>query len=133
LTSAYGRSRHHGATQPPYLGNDGGYHPLPLYGNGEAIETEYLELALNIAESLQVDVDWQKGDIVIIDVSLAVSESDPLLKFVQNHAVMHSRKPWTGKRSVLAALWDEEGRIGDTLQGAEILKSSPREPIAATG
>jgi alpha-ketoglutarate-dependent taurine dioxygenase len=69
LTSAWGRSRHHGATKPPFLGDDGGYHPLPEYGDGEPIEIEYLDLALSIAESLQVDIQWQQGDIVLIDVS----------------------------------------------------------------
>lgn len=73
LTSAYGRSRHHGATQPPYLGDDGGYHPLPTYGDGEVIETEYLELALSIAEDLQVDVEWKEGDVVLLDVSVTTS------------------------------------------------------------
>lgn len=69
LTSAWGRSRHHGATKPPFLGDDGGYHPLPEYGDGEPIEIEYLDQALSIAESLQVDVHWERGDIVLIDVS----------------------------------------------------------------
>ncbi|KAJ4532159.1 hypothetical protein HRR80_001796 [Exophiala dermatitidis] len=69
LTSAYGRSRHHGATQPPFLGDDGGYHPLPTYGDGSPINTEDLELALSIAEGMQVDVEWEVGDVVLLDVS----------------------------------------------------------------
>jgi hypothetical protein len=69
LTSAYGRARHHGATQPPYRGDDDSYHPPPLYGDGSVIATEDLELALNIAEEMQVDVYWEKGDIVLLDVS----------------------------------------------------------------
>ncbi|KAF2017506.1 Clavaminate synthase-like protein [Aaosphaeria arxii CBS 175.79] len=104
LTSAYGRARHHGATQPPYRGDDDSYHPPPLYGDGTIIETEFLELALNIAEEMQVDVQWERGDIVLID----------------NCAVMHSRRPWIGKRTVLAALWDQEGRIGDFNEGKKI-------------
>lgn len=55
-----------------------------------------------------------------------------MIGYGQNTAVMHSRKPWQGKRTVLAALWDEEGRIADTKQGLEILKGSPREPIVAS-
>lgn len=101
LTSAYGRSRHHGATEPPFLGDDGSYHPLPTYGDGSAIATADLELALGIAEDMQVDVVWQQGDIVLLD----------------NYAVMHSRRAWTGNRTVLAALWDEKGRIGDLRNG----------------
>lgn len=69
LTSAYGRSKFHGATQPPYLGDDGSYHPPPLYGDGTTIETKYLELALQIAESSQVMIKWEQGDIVLLDVS----------------------------------------------------------------
>ncbi|KAF2115382.1 hypothetical protein BDV96DRAFT_687324 [Lophiotrema nucula] len=106
LTSAYGRSRHHGATQPPYLGDDGSYHPLPEYGDGTRIETEYLELALSIAEGMQVDIEWQAGDVVLLD----------------NYAVMHSRRPWTGKRTVLAALWDQKGRVEDFQEGVNILQ-----------
>lgn len=105
LTSAYGRSRHHGATEPPYRGDDGSYHPLPTYGDGSPIATADLELALDLAESLQVDVEWQAGDVVLLD----------------NYAVMHSRKPWTGQRVVLAALWDQEGRIQDYKEGQRIL------------
>ncbi|KAJ4987137.1 taurine catabolism dioxygenase [Stagonosporopsis vannaccii] len=97
LTSAYGRSRHHGATQPPFRGDDGSYHPLPTYGDGSAIATGDLEFALRLAEEMQVDLKWQRGDVVLID----------------NYAVMHSRKPWKGERVVLAALWDQEGRVGD--------------------
>lgn len=97
LTSAYGRSRHHGATEPPFRGDDGSYHPLPTYGDGSPIETADLELALSIAEDMQVEIIWQKGDVVLLD----------------NYAVMHSRRAWTGKRTVLAALWEERGRIGD--------------------
>lgn len=69
LTSAYGRSRHHGATKPPYRGDDDSYHPPPQYGNGQVIEEKDLELALDIAESMQVDVVWEEGDVVLLDVS----------------------------------------------------------------
>ncbi|KAF2680762.1 Clavaminate synthase-like protein [Lentithecium fluviatile CBS 122367] len=109
LTSAYGRSRHHGATQPPFRGDDGSYHPLPTYGDGLPISTDDLELALNIAEEMQVDVHWEQGDIVLLD----------------NLAVMHSRKPWVGKRLVLAALWDDVGepRMDDFEEGRRLLEA----------
>ncbi|KAF2791864.1 Clavaminate synthase-like protein [Melanomma pulvis-pyrius CBS 109.77] len=115
LTSAYGRSRHHGATEPPYRGDDDSYHPPPTYGDGTVIENEYLELALNIAEEMQVDVEWEEGDVVLLD----------------NYAVMHSRRPWVGKRTVLAALWDQEGRIDDFPEGLKIL--AERDQTGATG
>ncbi|KAI0892710.1 Clavaminate synthase-like protein [Annulohypoxylon nitens] len=91
VTSAWGRSTYHGATEPPYRGDDDSYHPPPEYGDGTPIEKEYLDLALSLAESFQVLVKWQVGDIVLLD----------------NYAVMHSRSPWVGKRTVLAALWND--------------------------
>jgi hypothetical protein len=69
VTSAWGRSTHHGATEPPFRGDDDSYHPPPLYGDGEVIEKKYLDLALKLAESNQVLVKWQKGDLVLLDVS----------------------------------------------------------------
>ncbi|OHF01000.1 hypothetical protein CORC01_03828 [Colletotrichum orchidophilum] len=112
VTSAWGRSRHHGATRPPFRGDDGSYHPPPTYGDGTPIDVEDLDLLLKLAEDGAVDVEWEQGDLVLLD----------------NYAVMHSRKPWTGQRQVLAALWDEDGRIRDFPEGVELLKSSPRVP-----
>lgn len=42
---------------------------------------------------------------------------------------MHSRQPWKGERQVLAALWDEDDRIGDFPEGLKLLESSPRVPV----
>lgn len=42
---------------------------------------------------------------------------------------MHSRQPWVGERQVLAALWDDVGRVDDFSQGKKILGSSPRKPV----
>ncbi|UQC91297.1 uncharacterized protein CLUP02_16831 [Colletotrichum lupini] len=112
VTSAWGRSRHHGATRPPFRGDDGSYHPPPTYGDDTPIDVEDLDLLLKLAEEGAVDVEWQKGDLVLLD----------------NYAVMHSRKPWKGQRQVLAALWDDDGRIRDFPEGLELLKGSPRVP-----
>lgn len=68
LTSAWGRSKHHGATKFPYRGDDGSYPPPPLYGDGTVIESHYLNLALSIAEASQVLVEWQQGDVILLDV-----------------------------------------------------------------
>ncbi|KAH6871419.1 hypothetical protein B0T10DRAFT_568331 [Thelonectria olida] len=113
VTSAWGRSTHHGATEPPFRGDDDSYHPPPQYGDGENIEREWLDLALSIAESNQVLVKWEQGDLVLLD----------------NYAVMHSRSPWEGERQVLAALWDQDDRIDDYNEGKEILKGIPRRPV----
>ncbi|GKT65629.1 taurine catabolism dioxygenase [Colletotrichum tofieldiae] len=112
VTSAWGRSRHHGATRPPFRGDDGSYHPPPTYGDGTPIDVEDLDLLLKLAEDGAVDVEWEKGDLVLLD----------------NYAVMHSRKPWKGTRQVLAALWNDKGRIKDFPEGLELLKTSPRVP-----
>ncbi|KAK2598413.1 hypothetical protein N8I77_011833 [Diaporthe amygdali] len=114
LTSAWGRSRHHGATQPPYRGDDGSYHPPPLYGDGTVIESNYLDLALSIAESSQVLLKWEQGDVVLLD----------------NYAVLHSRAPWKGSRSVLAALWDdvqEDKKISDYTEESWRIASEAQE------
>lgn len=69
LLSAYGRSKHHKALEPPFLGDDGGYHPLPLFGDGSAIETTSLERADRIVEETRILLKWQQGDVVLFDVS----------------------------------------------------------------
>ncbi|CCF46973.1 hypothetical protein CH063_00646 [Colletotrichum higginsianum] len=123
VTSAWGRSRHHGATRPPFRGDDGSYHPPPTYGDGAPIDVEDLDLLLKLAEEGAVDVEWERGDLVLLDVAFACA---------QNYAVMHSRKPWKGTRQVLAALWDDDDgndrRIRDFPEGLELLKASPRVP-----
>ncbi|KAL4907091.1 hypothetical protein BDW74DRAFT_167095 [Aspergillus multicolor] len=113
ITSAWGRSRHHGATKYPFRGDDGSYHPPPQFGDGTTMEVEDLDTLLNIAEEGAVMVKWEQGDMVIVD----------------NYAVQHSRQPWEGDRQVLAALWDDdEVRIRDYPEGAALLRDSPRNP-----
>ncbi|KAF9019646.1 Clavaminate synthase-like protein [Hymenopellis radicata] len=92
LISAYGRSKHHKALEPPFLGDDGGYHPLPTHGDGGVIPVEWMEIADRIVHETRALVKWDKGDVVVFD----------------NHAVQHAREPWTGERKVLASLWDGE-------------------------
>ncbi|GJN91803.1 hypothetical protein Rhopal_004826-T1 [Rhodotorula paludigena] len=92
LISAYARAKHHGALEPPYLGDDGGYHPIPYYGDGTTIDVADLEIANQIIEETKADVKWQQGDVLILD----------------NHIALHSRVPWEGERRILASLWDGE-------------------------
>ncbi|CRG83305.1 hypothetical protein PISL3812_00656 [Talaromyces islandicus] len=113
LTSAWGRSRHHGATRPPFRGDDGSYHPPPQFGDGTVMNVEDLDLLLDIAEKGAVNINWEQGDLVLLD----------------NYAVQHSRKPWKGTRQVLAALWDDDGRVGDFPEGLNLLERVPRVPI----
>ncbi|KAL2848187.1 hypothetical protein BJY01DRAFT_262763 [Aspergillus pseudoustus] len=118
ITSAWGRSRYHGATRHPFRGDDGSYHPPPQFGDGSPMDVNDLDTLLNIAEEGAVNVNWEKGDLVIID----------------NYAVQHSRQPWVGERLVLAALWDDDRgeRIGDVPEGLELLRQAPKFPIVQT-
>lgn len=85
-------AEHHHALLPPFLGDDGGYHPLPLYGDGSTIDVADLETLNQIIESIKAVVKWDQGDVLILD----------------NHAALHSRVSWEGERKILASLWDGE-------------------------
>ncbi|KAL3440269.1 hypothetical protein BJX65DRAFT_314968 [Aspergillus insuetus] len=119
ITSAWGRSRHHGATRAPFRGDDGSYHPPPQFGDGSPMDVNDLDTLLDIAEEGAFNVEWEEGDLVILD----------------NYAVQHSRQPWVGERQVLAALWDDgkEKRIGDFPEGVELLKLAPKVPVGGSG
>ena len=58
------------------------------FGDGEPITREHMACAIDLAEELAYDHAWQAGDVVLVD----------------NFAVMHGRKPFAGKRRVLASL-----------------------------
>lgn len=58
------------------------------FGDGEPITAEDMAAAISLSEELLYDHYWQAGDVVLVD----------------NFAVMHGRKPFTGKRRVLASL-----------------------------
>jgi len=58
------------------------------YGDGSAIDVEALGTAITLADELSYDLQWQAGDVALLD----------------NYRVMHGRRPYTGRRRVLAAL-----------------------------
>ena len=58
------------------------------FGDGTAITGNDMEPAIAIADDLTHDVAWQAGDVALID----------------NFTVMHGRRPYAGKRRVLASL-----------------------------
>jgi len=65
------------------------------FGNGDPIPLELLLEAKQICEELAVDVQWQKGDVVLLS----------------NYLMMHARRPWKGPegtRKLLASLVQEE-------------------------
>lgn len=64
-------------------------------GNGDTIPLEILLDAKQICEDLAVNVEWQKGDVVLLS----------------NYLMMHARRPWKGPegtRKLLASLVQEE-------------------------
>ncbi len=58
------------------------------HGDGSAIDVEGLNRAIEIADELTYDLQWQAGDVVLID----------------NFRVMHGRRPYKGQRRVVASL-----------------------------
>ena len=58
------------------------------FGDGSPITGEDMATAITIADTLTHDLAWQKGDVALLD----------------NFLVMHGRRPFAGKRRVLASL-----------------------------
>lgn len=58
------------------------------FGDGEPITQDHMATAIELSEDLVYDHAWQAGDVVLVD----------------NFAVMHGRRPFAGKRRVLASL-----------------------------
>ena len=57
-------------------------------GDGAAIDPQFVQDAAQIMEEICVAFPWQHGDVLLLD----------------NRTVMHSRRPFVGKRRVLASL-----------------------------
>lgn len=57
-------------------------------GNGEPITAEQMAGPITIADKLTYDLAWQAGDVALVD----------------NFTVMHGRRPFEGRRRVLASL-----------------------------
>ncbi len=58
------------------------------FGDGTPITGTDMDTAIELSEALSYDHQWQVGDVVLVD----------------NFTVMHGRKPFEGKRKVLASL-----------------------------
>ena len=58
------------------------------FGDGSPIDLAVMQDAIQIADELSYDLSWQAGDIALLD----------------NFIVMHGRRPYKGKRRVLASL-----------------------------
>lgn len=58
------------------------------FGDGSAIDSSHMAVAIELADTLTFDIPWQSGDVAILD----------------NFLVMHGRRPFEGQRAVLASL-----------------------------
>lgn len=58
------------------------------FGDDSALDRAAVETAAKLAEEYTVDIPWQRGDFALLD----------------NFVVMHGRRTFTGKRTVLASL-----------------------------
>ena len=59
-----------------------------MFGDDTLIDPSDLKLMIDVCYDCVFDVEWQQGDVALID----------------NLKVMHGRRPYQGERSVLAAL-----------------------------
>ncbi|NNE00357.1 MAG: SyrP protein [Pirellulaceae bacterium] len=58
------------------------------HGDGSILDADAVRRAAEVAEEITFDMHWQVGDVVVID----------------NTVVMHARRPFVGKRKVVASL-----------------------------
>ncbi len=58
------------------------------FGDGSPIAAESMATAIGLADDLSYDLQWQDGDVALVD----------------NFMVMHGRRPFKGTRKVLASL-----------------------------
>ena len=58
------------------------------HGDGSPLDSSAVESAAQLAEELAFDLKWQVGDVVLVD----------------NTVAMHARRPFVGKRKVIASL-----------------------------
>ncbi|KAH8658404.1 hypothetical protein BX600DRAFT_482734 [Xylariales sp. PMI_506] len=62
----------------------------------EPIPKEWLERMDFYQHKLTADIDWDVGDVLVID----------------NFAAQHARWAWEGERKILASFWDQPGIVG---------------------
>jgi len=91
LAGRYGTALDRGATDPPYIGDDGMAFPPATYRDGTPLEKKYLHRMWEISNEIQVPVKTQPGDLALVD----------------NYQVSHARAPWTkGQRKIMVSMWD---------------------------
>ncbi|KAN0060493.1 hypothetical protein ACQY0O_007824 [Thecaphora frezii] len=100
INNRFAYSRQEGAQDPPHvsktqttkLGTP--FYQVPPYLVEEEedvqMEKEWIEVGDRLTKEAQVDVEWEVGDVLLLD----------------NLAVQHARRTWKGDRRLLASLWD---------------------------
>ena len=63
------------------------------YGDNSPISIEGMNTAIELSDELSYNLAWQAGDVALVD----------------NYLVMHGRRPFKGKRRVLASLVADDG------------------------
>jgi hypothetical protein len=58
------------------------------FGDGTPLDREAIDAAARLGDELSFEVQWQRGDVALVD----------------NYVTMHGRRPFTGTRKVLASL-----------------------------
>ena len=58
------------------------------FGDGAPLDREAVNAATRLGDELTFDLQWQRGDVALVD----------------NFVTMHGRRPFTGTRKVLASL-----------------------------
>jgi hypothetical protein len=93
LAGRYGTAYDRGATDPPYIGDDGMAFPPATYRDGTTIPKEYLHRTWEISQEIAVLIKTQPGDLALVD----------------NYQVSHGRAPWfEGERKILVSMWDTD-------------------------
>lgn len=117
LGSRYLTAKKHNTFHPPHtFKNEKGEDQLslpPLYAGiseDEPMPESHLEKLYSVQQEFAVNVEWEVGDILVID----------------NFAVQHSRQSWTGDRKILASFWDQPG-----LQADIVTTYSPPADVAS--
>ena len=65
-----------------------------MFSDGSYLNPEDVNITLELMDELEVAFKWEKGDVILID----------------NRQVMHSRKPFVGKRVITASMATHELR-----------------------
>ena len=69
------------------------------HGDGTPLDTNAVAVAIELSEQLAFDLQWQAGDVVIVD----------------NMVTMHARRSFSGTRKVLASLASMEANLFDAI------------------